>query len=402
MRVSAILAAGGLGTRVGAPVPKQLLMLGNRSILQRSFDTLEAHKSISEIVIALPSELAAAPPPFLKSSSKRVHIVDGGATRHESVANAFARLGGDRTDYVLIHDAARPFASAHLIERVIQAARRSPGDSAIAALRSSDTVKEIAQGEGADRVITRTLPRASIYLAQTPQVFFHQFLAEAITLGRQRGDATDEATLVEAAGHPVSVVDGEPTNIKITTEEDLRMAEALVRGLGPGAWRPPAMRIGAGYDLHRLEPGRKLILGGVEIPHETGLIGHSDADVLCHAITDAILGAAALGDIGRHFPDTDLRWKDADSIVLLSLAAAIVRDAGFAVLNIDAVVIAEAPKLLPHLDAMRQKIADAMGIEVSAVSVKGKTNEKVGELGRGEAMAVHAVAMLARSPEPEA
>ena len=154
------------------------------------------------------------------------------------------------------------------------------------------------------------------------------------------------------------------------------------------------MRIGVGYDLHRLEPGRPLVIGGVRIPHNMGLIGHSDADVLCHAITDAILGACAQGDIGRHFPDTDPAWKDADSIDLLTRAVEIARGAGFAITNIDAVVIAEQPKLLPYIDEMRRTLAAALGIEMSAVSVKGKTNEKVGALGHGEAIAVHAVAML--------
>jgi 2-C-methyl-D-erythritol 4-phosphate cytidylyltransferase/2-C-methyl-D-erythritol 2,4-cyclodiphosphate synthase len=402
MWISAILAAGGRGARMGASMPKQLLMIAGQSILQRSFDTLEAHDAISEIIVALPSELAAAPPKFLRSSRKRVCVVDGGSTRHESVANAFAKVTAESADYVLIHDAARPFASARLIGKVIDAARHSPGESAIAALRSTDTVKEIVLDEGADRVIARTVPRDTIYLAQTPQVFFRRFLAEAIELGRLRGDATDEASLVEAAGHPVIVVDGEPSNIKITTEEDLRVAEAIVGIKDATAGARSVPRIGTGYDLHRLEPGRPLIIGGVAVPHEMGLIGHSDADVLCHAITDAILGAAALGDIGRHFPDTDPRWKDADSVKLLTMAVKIVREAGFAISNVDAVVIAEAPKLFPHVDAIRQSLADAMGISVSAVSVKGKTNEKVGALGRNEAIAVHAVAMLVRRLEPGA
>jgi len=159
------------------------------------------------------------------------------------------------------------------------------------------------------------------------------------------------------------------------------------------------MRVGTGYDLHRLEPGRRLIIGGVEIPHEMGLIGHSDADVLCHAITDAILGAAAQGDIGRHFPDTDPAFKGADSIDLLRRAAEIVRAAGFSISNIDAVVIAEQPKISPHVEAMRRKLADAMSIDAAVISVKGKTNEKVGALGRNEAIAVHAVAMLVQSQE---
>lgn len=401
MWVSAILAAGGRGTRLGARVPKQLLMIGNRTILQRSFDTLEAHVDISEIVVALPWELASSPPSFLRSSSKEVHIVYGGATRHESVANAFARLQGNRTDYVLIHDAARPFASASLVERVIQTARESPGDSAIAALRANDTVKEVAQSEGsAPPLVARTIARDSIYLAQTPQVFLYDFLAEAIELGRRSGEATDEATLVERAGHPVAVVDGEPTNIKITTDQDLRVAEALVGQAGPIP-QPLSLlpRIGVGYDLHRLEPGRKLVIGGIEIAHDTGLIGHSDADVLCHALTDAILGAASQGDIGRHFPDTDPGWKDADSIELLMRAVNIVREAGFIVVNIDAVVIAERPTLAPYIEAIRDNLARAIGIDVRAISVKGKTNEKVGALGRNEAIAVHAVALLAVSPE---
>jgi 2-C-methyl-D-erythritol 4-phosphate cytidylyltransferase/2-C-methyl-D-erythritol 2,4-cyclodiphosphate synthase len=396
MFVSAILAAGGRGARMGAAVPKQLLMIGERSILQRSFDALEVHAAISEIIVVLPSELAAAPPEFLQSTRKRVCVVGGGATRHESVANAFARVTAKEAGYVLIHDAARPFASSGLIEKVIDAARHSPGRSAIAAMRSSDTVKEVASERGAERVIARTVPRDTIYLAQTPQVFFHQFLAQAIDLGRVRGDATDEASLVEAAGHPVVVVDGEPSNIKITTEEDMRVAEAIAGVGNPGARIRAVPRIGIGYDLHRLEPGRPLIIGGVSVPHETGLIGHSDADVLCHAITDAILGAAAVGDIGRHFPDTDPQWKDANSLMLLTRAVKIVRDAGFTVSNVDAVVIAEAPKLFPYVDVIRRSLAAAIGIDVSAVSVKGKTNEKVGPLGRNEAIAVHAVAMLAR------
>jgi 2-C-methyl-D-erythritol 4-phosphate cytidylyltransferase / 2-C-methyl-D-erythritol 2,4-cyclodiphosphate synthase len=395
MFVSAILAAGGRGTRLGAAVPKQLLPLGEHSILQRSFDTLMAHERIDEVVVALPSDLAAAPPAFLTSSGKPVRIVDGGERRQDSVANAFSRVSA-RAEVIVIHDAARPFATAQLFSRVIDAA--VAGGAAIAAMQASDTVKEASGAGGAPRVVSRTLARDSIYLAQTPQAFTRQVLSDAIARGSVASAATDEASLAEQAGHVVRLVDGEPGNFKITTEQDLRMAVALA-GPIPGL-RSPIPRIGIGYDLHRLEPGRALVLGGVEIPHEMGLIGHSDADVLCHAITDAILGAAAQGDIGRHFPDTDPKWKDANSIALLKRAAEIVRAAGFTISNIDAVVIAEAPKLFPHVERMREKLAAAMGIEIGAVSVKGKTNEKVGELGRNEAIAVHAVAMLALSPKP--
>jgi 2-C-methyl-D-erythritol 4-phosphate cytidylyltransferase / 2-C-methyl-D-erythritol 2,4-cyclodiphosphate synthase len=400
MFVTAILAAGGRGARMGSPVPKQLLMLGDRSILQRSFDTLEAHERVDGIVVALPADMAASPPEFLRSKRKPVQVVDGGVRRQDSVANAFARIGPNLADVVIIHDAARPFASSTLFARVIDAA--GSHGAAIAALRSSDTVKESAPGEGGRTVVKRTMARDAIYLAQTPQGFRYGVLEAAIAYGRDRADATDEASLAEQNGDLVQLVDGESTNIKITTEQDLHMAQALVRMGDARPGTPPVPRIGTGYDLHRLEAGRPLIIGGVTIPHAKGLVGYSDADVLCHAVTDAILGAAVLGDIGRHFPDTDPRWKGADSIALLKAAAGMVRDAGYSIVNVDAVVIAEAPKLLPFLEAIRQKLAQAMGVDVASVSVKGKTNEGVDALGRNEAIAVHAVAMLARSLEPGA
>ncbi len=392
MFVSAILAAGGRGTRLGAATPKQLLTIGDRSILQRSFDTLDAHDNIHEIIVALPADLAAVPPSFLVSSKKPVRVVDGGARRQDSVAKAFARTAA-HADVIVIHDAARPFASADLFSRVIAAA--SMGGAAIAAIQAQDTIKEATTAAGI-HVVARTMAREAVYLAQTPQAFTRQVLVEAIAQSNALTAATDEATLAERAGHPVRLVDGEAANIKITTEHDLRLSQAMA------GRREGLMRVGTGYDLHRLEPGRKLIIGGVEIPHEMGLIGHSDADVLCHAVTDAILGAAAQGDIGRHFPDTDPKWKGADSIDLLKRATDIVRAAGFSISNVDAVVIAERPKLSPHVEAMRRQLAEAMGVDVAAVSVKGKTNEKVGALGRNEAIAVHAVAMLVRSLEPGA
>jgi 2-C-methyl-D-erythritol 4-phosphate cytidylyltransferase/2-C-methyl-D-erythritol 2,4-cyclodiphosphate synthase len=392
MFVSAIIAAGGRGTRLGTAMPKQLLPVGDRSMLQRCFDTIEAHTAINEVIVALPGELAATPPPFLKSTRKPVRIVDGGARRQDSVANAFARVSG-RADLIVIHDAARPFATPDLFSRVIDAAAES--GAAIAALRASDTVKE-ASDTAKGSFVGRTIARNSIYLAQTPQAFRRTVLADAIARGSVAPVATDEASLAEQAGHAVRLVEGESSNIKITTEEDLRVAEAMVRSPEAGARSP--LRIGIGYDVHRLEPGRPLIIGGMKIPHEMGLIGHSDADVLSHAITDAILGAAAQGDIGRHFPDTDPQWKGADSIGLLKRAVAIVRGAGFVISNIDAVVIAERPKLAPHVEEIRRRLAEAIGIDVSAISIKGKTNEQVGELGRNEAIAVHAIAAL--SPKP--
>jgi 2-C-methyl-D-erythritol 4-phosphate cytidylyltransferase/2-C-methyl-D-erythritol 2,4-cyclodiphosphate synthase len=391
MFVSAILAAGGRGTRVGAAAPKQMLLIGGRPILQHSFAALERHEHIDEIVIALPGELASAPPPYLFSTTKPVHVVDGGTRRQDSVANAFARVS-DRAGVVVVHDAVRPFASAALFSRVIEEASR--GGAAIAALQASDTIKQATAAPGV-RIVARTIARESIYLAQTPQAFNRDVLQDAIRFGlRSTGNATDEATLAEQAGYTVSLVDGESANIKITTTQDLDVAESLAGLRDARSVSKAHPRVGTGYDLHRLVPGRELIIGGVRIPYETGLFGHSDADVLCHAVTDAILGAAGAGDIGQHFPDSDEKWKGANSIDLLKEAMMIVRGAGYAVANVDAVIIAERPRLAPHVPAMRAHLAEALGIDLAAVSVKGKTNEKTDALGRNEAIAVHAVALL--------
>jgi len=380
--VSAIIAAGGRGLRFGGSSPKQLLTLGGRPILARSVDAFVACDVISEIVVALPADLAAAPPSYLEQRGKPVTVVSGGDERRTSVANAFARVS-ERAEIVVIHDAARPLVSADLIRRTVAAA--SETGAAIAALRAHDTVKQ-TNGAG---TITATLPRERIYLAQTPQAFRVPVLRDALRLV---GEATDEAMLAERAGHTVRVVDGDPRNLKITTPDDLRMAEHLTTGSA----QVPALRIGNGYDLHRLVPGRPLILGGVRIPFEKGLEAHSDGDVICHAVTDAVLGAAGAGDIGRHFPDTDAAWKNADSIELLRRASAIVREAGYAIVNVDVVVIAQKPKLAPHAEAIRGNVAGALGCDASQVSVKGKTNEGVDSMGAGESIAVHAVALLSR------
>jgi len=380
--VSAIIAAGGRGLRFGGSSPKQLLTLGGRPILARSVDAFVACDVISEIVVALPADVAAAPPSYLEQRGKPVTVVSGGDERRTSVANAFARVS-ELAEIVVIHDAARPLVSADLIRRTVAAA--SETGAAIAALRAHDTVKQ-TNGAGA---IIATLPRERIYLAQTPQAFRVPVLRDALRLV---GEATDEAMLAEQAGHTVRVVDGDPRNLKITTPDDLMMAEHLTTGSA----QAPALRIGNGYDLHRLVPGRPLILGGVRIPFEKGLEAHSDGDVICHAVTDAVLGAAGAGDIGRHFPDTDAAWKNADSIELLRRASAIVHEAGYAIVNVDVVVIAQKPKLAPHAEAIRGNVAGALGCDASQVSVKGKTNEGVDSMGAGESIAVHAVALLNR------
>jgi 2-C-methyl-D-erythritol 4-phosphate cytidylyltransferase/2-C-methyl-D-erythritol 2,4-cyclodiphosphate synthase len=378
--------------RLGAGVPKQLLSIGGESILRRSVRLLASHARIDEVVVVLPGDLLHEVPGEDLAGGKPVSVVAGGPRRQDSVKNGFDAVRG-RADIVLIHDAARPFASADLVSRIIDAAAES--GAALAALAASDTVKLAAEGGAGELVVERTVPREQVYLAQTPQAFRTSVLAAAIDAGFAGTAATDEAALAEAAGFRVRIVQGEPTNVKITTMTDLKAAEAVTAGAAGGG----TLRVGTGYDLHRLVEGRPLILGGVTVPSEKGLAGHSDADVLAHAITDAVLGAVARGDIGRHFPDTDPRWKGASSMAMLAHAVRLARDAGFDLVNVDAVVIAERPKLAPHLDAIRASLAGVLGIEAARISVKGKTNEGVDAIGRGEAMAVQAVVLAAARTE---
>ncbi|MBI2828604.1 MAG: 2-C-methyl-D-erythritol 4-phosphate cytidylyltransferase [Acidobacteria bacterium] len=390
MHVSAIIAAGGRGARFGRDRAKQFLRLGGRPILQRAVDAFVLSDRITDVVVALPSDLLGSAPDYLRGRSKPIAIVEGGARRQDSVANAFALVSG-RADVVVIHDAARPLVSADLIRRTVAAAVEC--GAAIAALPVTDTVK---RGD-ADRIIVDTLPRGEIFLAQTPQAFRVGVLRDALARAAGFADATDEAALAERAGHRVRLVEGDPRNIKITTPDDLATAERLVGPPARSRVEGTTLRIGNGYDLHRLAAGRRLILGGVVIPFEKGLEGHSDADAVCHAVTDAILGGAGAGDIGRHFPDTDAAWKDADSLALLTRGAQIIGAAGFSVVNVDVVVVAQRPRLVPYIDAMRANLARAMGVATDRVSVKGKTNEGVGAIGAGESIAVHAVALIARS-----
>ena len=448
--VSAIIAAGGRGERFGGRQLKQLLPVGGRPILERSVAAFLAHPDVDEVVVALPQALVVDPPAYLRpgdasalhGSAKRLRIVAGGARRQDSVANAFRAAAAD-SGVIVIHDAARPFASADLIARTIAAAAES--GAALAAVQARDTVKQVelvlrprrsAQGRQAqderrehslmlsppknerECVVTQTLDRESIYLAQTPQAFRRDVLRDALALDV---DATDEAGLAELAGHTVRIVEGEASNIKITTPGDMTMAEAIAEGLrnadrglrqadlSSGSEDQsviPAIRsaipnpqsamtwAGTGYDLHRLVRGRPLVLGGVTIPSDRGALGHSDADVVCHAVTDAVLGAACLGDIGRHFPDSDPKWKGASSLDLLSRAVAVVAEQGLEVGNVDVTVILEAPKIRDHVDAMRAAVARAIGIDPARVSIKGKTNEGVDAVGRGEAIAAHAIALV--------
>ena len=387
MHVTAIIAAGGVGRRLGADAPKQLLDVAGRSMLARSVAAFDSHPSVQELIVVLPPDLVASAPGIVGRTARPVRFVGGGARRQDSVANAFDAVPAE-SDVVLVHDAARPFVSSAVISRAIEAAVRY--GAAIAAVPVTDTVKRVGD-RGADPLIVETLPRDEIFLAQTPQAFRRDVLSDAVSLGRRGVESTDEAALAEQAGHPVRVVPGEPGNVKITTASDLEAARRREEGAGRA---PGATRVGTGYDLHRLVEGRPLILGGVTVPAPAGALGHSDADAACHAATDAILGAACLGDIGRHFPDSDAAWKGASSVDLLRRAAAMVRGAGFAILNVDVVVVLERPRIAPFIEPIRAGLAGALGIAVDRVGVKGKSNEGVDAVGRGEAIAAHAVALL--------
>lgn len=390
----AILAAAGQGTRLGGDRPKQYRELAGVSLLERSVRAFLEHPRIAEVIVALPASDLVDPPAFLAALGSRVRLVAGGARRQDSVAHAFAAAPHD-IDVIVIHDAARPLVDAATIDRTIDAART--WGAAIAALPVRDTVKLVVQGSpeaAAPPVIAATIDRDRVWLAQTPQAFTRAVLGAAIARGAAGAAGTDEAALAEQAGHRVRLVEGDARNIKITTPADLAVAERLLAA-GTAGMTAGGFRVGTGYDSHRFTEGRPLVLGGVTIPHTAGLDGHSDADALCHAFTDAVLGAAALGDIGRHFPDADPRWKDADSVELLRAAVQLVRGAGFRIVNVDAVVVAERPKLAPYVDGMRARLAPVLEVSETAIGIKGKTNEGMGETGRGEGIVVHAVALLA-------
>ncbi|HSC25928.1 MAG TPA: 2-C-methyl-D-erythritol 2,4-cyclodiphosphate synthase, partial [Vicinamibacterales bacterium] len=369
--------------------PKQFRPIHGVPMLLRALRPFTSHPAVSYVALAVPAAYASRPPEWLAKLAEggRLLLVSGGEQRADSVRAALAALPPEAT-VVLVHDAARPFVTPDVISRAIDGAAEA--GAAVAAVPVSETVKQVEQS-AAHPVVVATLPREAIYLAQTPQAFRRQVLRDAVALGRSGVIATDEAMLAERAGHAVRVVEGAASNLKITTASDLADARRRLAG------QRSCGRVGIGYDLHGLVEGRPLVLGGVTIPSAAGAMGHSDADAVCHAVTDAILGAAGLGDIGEHYPDTDPQWKDASSIELLREAVELVREAGWAVENVDVVVVLERPKLAPHRAAMKANLAEAFGISPDAVSVKAKTNEGVDAVGSGAAIAAHAVAMLTPS-----
>lgn len=379
-----VIPAAGIGTRMRAGKNKMFLHVGGRPVLFRTLVNVEragcfdlvvisAHKGEERIV----AQLARS---ALRGTEFR--IVTGGTERQDSVYNALMSIDTGYGDMIAIHDGARCLTTPSLIRRCVEAAREY--GAAAAGKPSTDTVKSI-DGDA----ITGTIDRRGIALIETPQVFRADLILPAYEQARRDGfSATDDCSLVERMGVRPRLVPSEEPNIKITTKGDLSMSNDLLLSALP--------RVGTGFDVHRFADGRRLILGGVEIPCERGLLGHSDADVLAHAIIDAVFGAAALPDIGRAFPDNDPAYKDANSMALLKTAVQTAEKAGFAIGNIDATVIAQAPKLAPYIEAMRENIASACGADLSAVSVKATTTEKLGFTGRGEGIAAQAVCLLVK------
>jgi 2-C-methyl-D-erythritol 4-phosphate cytidylyltransferase/2-C-methyl-D-erythritol 2,4-cyclodiphosphate synthase len=391
--VALLVVAGGRGSRAGEGLPKQYRRLGGSTVLARTLANLSAAAPEARLVVVihpddaalyadsiaeLPAQIRAriAPPAF------------GGATRQESVSNGLEALSGsDAPEIVLIHDAARPFVDAALIARAVAAARTH--GAAAPGVPLNDTVKEIdAQG-----LVTATPDRARLRAVQTPQAFRFALIRDAHRMVADDSRAfTDDAMIAEAAGHPVHIFDGDPANFKLTTPEDFARAMPPIGQASFAAL--PDVRTGQGYDVHAFDDGDHIWLGGVSIPHSHGLAGHSDADVLMHAITDAVLGAIAEGDIGAHFPPSDPQWKGAASSIFLAHACKLVRDRGGDIAHVDATVACEAPKVGPHRDAIRESLARIMGLETGRVAIKATTTEKLGFTGRREGIAALAIATV--------
>jgi 2-C-methyl-D-erythritol 4-phosphate cytidylyltransferase/2-C-methyl-D-erythritol 2,4-cyclodiphosphate synthase len=379
--VAAVLVAAGQGERLGAGMPKGLVPVAGVPMLARAAHALEASPLIEDIVaVVAPGSEPVAAASLDRAGCERVRaVIPGGETRQASVAAGLAALGGP--EIVVVHDAARPLITLEVITAVIRAAAEAGAASAGIPVR--ETVKRVASGE-----VTETVDRDALWLARTPQAFRTDLLREAHARAAADGFAgADDAVLVERLGRPVRMVEDSPANLKITVPDDLRIAEALLGGAG-------GSRTGIGFDTHRLEMGRRLVLGGVEIPAPRGLAGHSDADVLVHAMMDALLGAAGLGDIGTHFPPGDPAYRGADSLALLTRVGALIASAGWRPAHLDSTVIAEAPRLAPHIAEMRHRIAGALHVAESAVSIKATTAEGLGALGRGEGIAAYALATL--------
>jgi 2-C-methyl-D-erythritol 4-phosphate cytidylyltransferase/2-C-methyl-D-erythritol 2,4-cyclodiphosphate synthase len=383
---AAVIVAAGRGHRVGASSNKVFLPLAGRPLLLWTLRAFEECPAIGHVVIVVGAGEEEQARKIAEGLAKVQAICPGGQTRGESVLAGLARLP-ESTEIVAIHDGARPLVTPDLIARCVETALAR--GAALPALPVTDTLKRAAP----DGTIAATVERAGLYGAQTPQTFRRDLLAAAYARAQADGlEGTDDASLVERLGHPVPLVPGEPENLKITVADDLPRAAAILERRHPIA----ETRVGLGYDVHRLVEGRPLVLGGVPIPHSHGLEGHSDADVLLHALCDALLGAAALGDIGLHFPNTDPRYQGIDSTELLRAVVRLLAEHGWEPRQVDATLLAEAPRIRPHAPAMQATIAASLGITPDRVSIKATTSERIGFVGREEGMAAWAVATIGR------
>jgi 2-C-methyl-D-erythritol 4-phosphate cytidylyltransferase/2-C-methyl-D-erythritol 2,4-cyclodiphosphate synthase len=372
MRIAALLVAAGSGQRFGSGRPKQFAILGGKPVLRWAAEALAAHAALLQPV-GDPAALDDA-----LTGLEHLPPVPGGMERQDSVWAGLEALAPHAPNVVLVHDAARPWIPPGTVDALVAALAGLHG--AIPAVPVADTLKRVRDG-----LIGETVARDGLYRAQTPQAFRFRTLLD---LHRQAGPgATDDAALLERAGLPVGLVPGHEDNIKLTYPEDLVRLERLLL--------PPLVpRVGTGFDVHVLQAGRALVLCGVTVPHERGLAGHSDADVGLHALCDAIYGALAEGDIGRHFPPTEATWKDADSARFLIHAAGRIAARGGRLANADVTLICERPKIAPHAAAMEARVAELMGVPAGLVSVKATTTERLGFAGRGEGIAAQAVATV--------
>lgn len=380
--VAAVIVAAGRGSRAGGDIPKAYRSLGGQPMIRFSLSLFSADKQIHLVQPVIHAEDAS----LYQAAAGGLDLLPpafGGATRQSSVRAGLEALGKHRPEIVLVHDAARPFASAALIGRAVAAAKFS---AAVPGLALSDTVKAVDAREH----VMQTLDRASLRTIQTPQAFnFSALLAahrDAAAAGRD--DFSDDAALMEWAGHSVAVFAGEAANVKLTVAED------FVRAENERLATLSDMRMGTGYDVHAFSAGDHVMLGGVKIPHARGLAGHSDADAALHALVDAILGALAEGDIGVHFPPSDPQWRGAASEKFLRFAVERVQARGGMIAHLDVTVICEAPRIGPHRDAIRARIAAIAGISLDRVAVKATTSEKLGFIGRGEGIAALATATV--------
>lgn len=379
---TAIILAAGSGSRMCSDVTKQRMIIHGESILHRSVRVFSQCESICHIVVVChPNELEWARLE-LADIDKSLTLTLGGNSRAESAKLGFEMIP-EGSEFVAIHDAARCLVTHDIIEAVITSARISGAATAAAAV--VDTLKRVDNSQK----ITNTVSRDSLYAAQTPQVFLTSLYKKALNSVELVETITDDNMLLESIGVRVSVVDTGRENIKVTTPEDIKYAEYILKR----QWKME-YRIGHGYDVHRFTENRVLILGGVKIPFERGLLGHSDADVLTHAIMDALLGAAGLGDIGKHFPDSSSEYENISSLLLLERVAAILLDNGYDIVNIDATVVLQKPKVASYINSMEENISKILHIEQSRVNIKATTEEGLGFTGSGEGAAAHAVAML--------